>query len=346
MTELNWLNGEPAERQDRHRPQRPILLVALEGWFDAANVATKALQVLKQSWPIETLATIDPDGFYDFTQQRPTVALDDHEEPQVTWPTNEFVLLRTTRVHSDLVTLTGVEPHLRWNTYAKLVIEAALELDCVGVVTVGATADAVPHTRNPVAFASTTHKQLASRLGLSTPQYQGITGVVGVLQAALDEHDLFGVSLRVPVPYYLGNAYHPRSTAALLRYLEHILGLPTNASTMNPEIEHWQHLHDAAVQNDPEARSFVRALEADFDRRTEASIPSGEDLAGEFDRFLREQDAVGGRGFVDELEELSAELGLDDDEAERVDDLDLDLDLDTDDDEERRDDRDDRDDER
>lgn len=317
MTELTWLNGDPTQHSAARRPQRPILLVALEGWFDAANVATKALGMLKRTWPIETLATIDPDGFYDFTQQRPRVSLDDHDEPQIIWPTNEFALLRTTpaedlTTRGDLVTLTGVEPHVRWSTFAKLVIEAAIRLDCVGVVTVGATADAVPHTRNPVAFASTTHKQLAARLGLSTPQYQGITGVVGVLQAALEEQDLFGVSLRVPVPYYLGNAHHPKSTAALLRYLEHILGLPTNAAAMNAEIDHWQHLHDVAVANDPEARTFVRALEADFDRRTEAAIPTGEDLAGEFERFLSEQDAIRRGSTAEDLTDMGFPIDTDD----------------------------------
>jgi PAC2 family len=291
VTELHWLASQPgAPRGESADRDRPILLVALQGWFDAAGAATNALRVLKDHSPIETLATIDPDGFYDFTQQRPLISLDEAEQPQVTWPANEVVALRTLGQHRDLITLTGVEPHIRWRTFVDMVIEVAQALDCIGVVTVGATADAVPHTRTPQAIASTTNAALADRLGLAAPHYQGITGVVGVLQTALEDHELFGISLRVPVPYYLGNAQHPRSTAALLRYLEHIVGLPTHAGSLDAYIELWQHRHDAAVFHDPQARSFVAALEDEFDRHAQqVAMPSGDDLAEQFERFLREQ---------------------------------------------------------
>ena len=138
-------------------------------------------------------------------------------------------------------------------------------------------------------FGSTTNASLARRLGLSRPQYQGPTGVVGVIQERLDREGITGVALRVGVPHYLSNAQHPKSSAALLRHLEHVLGVPTSHGLMLEEIQRWEELHDAAVDGDEQTEHYVQMLEEEYDRRTEESVPSGEDLAREFERFLREE---------------------------------------------------------
>ncbi|NCZ91208.1 MAG: PAC2 family protein [Actinobacteria bacterium] len=173
--------------------------------------------------------------------------------------------------------------------HADCIVEAAQQLKCGVVVTVGAAAEGVPHTRSPQVFGSTTNGALARRLGLSRPQYQGPTGVVGVIQERLDREGLTGVSLRVGVPHYLSNAQHPKSSAALLRHLEHVLGVPTSHGMMYEEIQRWEELHDAAVDGDQQTEHYVKMLEEEYDRRTEASVPTGDDLAAEFERFLREE---------------------------------------------------------
>jgi hypothetical protein len=157
------------------------------------------------------------------------------------------------------------------------------------VVTVGASAEALPHTRVPQVVGSSANAGLAGALGLARPQYQGITGLVGVLQERLDRRCLPAVSLRVGVPHYLGNAQHPQASAALLRHLEHVLGVPTWHAGLRDEIERWRSLHDEAVAEDPQARTYLELLEREHDRRTEASLTSGDDLAADFERFLREQ---------------------------------------------------------
>ena len=271
----------------------PVLMVALRGWFDASGVATGALEWAIQDRPITVVASIDPDPFFDFTQERPETFLDEDGERQIRWPENDFLVTRFPEGDRDLVVLAGVEPHLNWGTFADCIVECAKQLRCDLVVTVGATAEGVPHTRNPNVVGSSTNHSLARRLGLSKPQYEGPTGVVGVIQERLEEHGLVGVSLRVGVPHYLPNAQHPKSSAALLRHVEHVLGVPTSHMEMADEIRRWEELHDAAVDGDDQTMSYVAMLEEDFDRRAEESLPSGDDIAHELEEFLREQDDDG-----------------------------------------------------
>ena len=205
------------------------------------------------------------------------------------WPVNEFRVTRFADSPHDLVVLAGVEPHLRYATFADAIIAVARGLGCEVVVTVGAAAEAVPHTRLPQVVGSSTNDGLVSALGLARPQYQGMTGLVGVLQERLDRNSIPAVSLRVGVPHYLGNARHPQSSAALLRHLEHVLGVPTGHARLDDEVARWRTLHDEAVAEDRQASAYVAMLESDHDRRTEDALPTGDDLAADFERFLRQQ---------------------------------------------------------
>jgi hypothetical protein len=183
---------------------RPVMLVGLEGWFDVASAATQAVNAFISDEHAVTVGSIDADPFYDFTQQRPHVSIDD-DVREIVWPSNEFVLQRNPG-HRDVVGLIGVEPHLYWKTYVEAIVVVAEALGCEAVVTVGSGAEAIPHSRTPPVTGSTANADLARRLGLVAPSYQGITGVVGVLQAELEARDIPSVSLRVGIPHYLMNA--------------------------------------------------------------------------------------------------------------------------------------------
>ena len=270
---------------------RPIMIVALTGWFDASAAATGALEWLLRDRVAPVVASIDSDPFYDFTQERPEVWFDDDEVRNIRWPTNDFRLARYAGGPHDLVVLSGVEPHVRWSTYCDCISSLALRLSCDVVVTIGASADTVPHSRVPPVVGSSTNDELVRRLGLGRPQYQGITGVVGVLQERLEKLDIPAISLRVGVPHYLGNAQHPKSSAALLRHLEHVLGVPTGHGELAGEIERWQSLHDEAVAEDSQASAYVHMLERQFDQRAEATLVTGDDLAAELEAFLKGLDS-------------------------------------------------------
>lgn len=269
--------------------RRPVLVVALSGWFDVARAATMALEHFVDGQLVEDVATIDADPFYDFTQTRPEARLDDNGERVIEWPSNDVLALRFPDGTRDIVVVSGVEPHVRWRSYVRCLLATYTRLGCEAVVTIGAAADAVPHTRIPPVVGSTVDERLARTLGLSRPSYQGMTGVAGVLQEQFEREELPAISLRVGVPHYLGNAEHPQSSAALLRQLEHVLGVPTRHAELDEEIEKWRSLHDDAVAEDDRARAYVRMLEVEFDRRAEAALPSGDDLAAEFQRFLDER---------------------------------------------------------
>jgi hypothetical protein len=265
------------------------MIASFGGLFDIAETATAALKHLASRGRSEVIASIDAEGFFDFTKHRPTVSLDAEGNRHIHWPANDVAVLDDPAGTHDLVLLAGIEPHLRWGTFATLVHEVMTTLGCELLVTVGAMADAVPHTRQPVVVGSTTNTELARRLGLSRPSYQGPTGVVGVLHDRLDRTRTAAVSLRVPVPHYAAGTEHPRSTQALLRHLEHVTGVPTHHAALDADVERQMRRLDRAVAADNDAVTYVQALERRYDERMADELPSGDQLAAELEQFLREQ---------------------------------------------------------
>ena len=264
---------------------RPVMLVGLEGWFDVAGAATHAVSAFTYDETSVVVGSIDPDVFYDFTQQRPQVSIDDGVR-RIVWPGNDFCVRRNPG-HRDVVGLIGVEPHLYWNTYVDAVITVAQALGCEAIVTVGSAAEAIPHTRTPRVTGSTADTELAGRLGLVAPSYQGITGIAGVLNAELEQRGIPSISLRVGIPHYLMNAEHPQAAAALVRHVSHVLDVPAGVD-LGDQIRSWREVHDEIVSSDEQLSMYVRMLEAEYDRRAEAEIPSADDLGAEFEAFLDE----------------------------------------------------------
>ncbi len=281
VLETYWDDIEPL--------RNPVMLVALHGLFDIAGVATSALDWMLKERDFAVVADIDPDPFFDFTQERPEVFTDTDGDRQIRWPENEFTVIRYPEGARDMVVLNGVEPHVSWAVFTQSVVEVAKGLGCTLVISLGAAAEQVPHSRVPFVVGSTTNSDLASRLGLSRPQYQGPTGVAGVLLDALDQAKIPNISLRVGVPHYLMHAQHPKSAAALLQHLQHVLGIPTDHTNLQQEISRWQELHDAAVEGDAQASAYVQMLEHRHDQLVEKNMPSGDDLAAELEEFLRNQ---------------------------------------------------------
>lgn len=281
VLETYWDDIEPL--------RNPVMLVALRGLFDIGGVATSALDWMLKERDFAVVADIDPDPFFDFTQERPEVFTDTDGDRQIRWPENEFTVIRYPEGARDMVVLNGVEPHVSWAVFTQSVVEVAKGLGCTLVISLGAAAEQVPHSRVPFVVGSTTNSDLASRLGLSRPQYQGPTGVAGVLLDALDQAKIPNISLRVGVPHYLMHAQHPKSAAALLQHLQHVLGIPTDHANLQQEISRWQELHDAAVEGDSQASAYVQMLEHRHDQLVEKNMPSGDDLAAELEEFLRNQ---------------------------------------------------------
>ena len=289
MEELRWT----ADDQLAAGLDRPILVVAFRGLFDAAGSATSAVEWLAERLDSVQVGDVDPETFFDFTQERPVVEFDDHEVRWIRWATNRVLTVRTAEGQRDLVLVSGVEPHLRWRTFTEALLEAATRSGSRMVVTLGSMSGMSPHTRPPAVTGSSTNRDLADRLGLDRPSYQGPTGVVGVLHDTLDRAGVPVISLRVSVPYYLPDSPNPKATRALLRRFEQVSGIDTAHADLDGPAAEWQSRVDQAVAGDDEVSAHVRRLESQVDQ-SEDLMPRGDDLAAELEAFLREQDGPPG----------------------------------------------------
>ena len=282
MSELEW---------EREWPGRTsILVVAFAGYFDAASAATGAVDHLIEFTDATRLASIDGDPFFDAQQVRPHVVLEDGVTRTIVWPENAVHANDESGAGRELVLLSGIEPHYRWRQFTGLLVEVAEHTGAQVVITLGAMPSQIPHSRMPLVHASSANPELAQRFGLHRPRYQGITGIVGSLQAELDARSYPAISMQVGVPYYAAGAQNWKASAALLRNLEHVTGIPTGHGLLQERVAEWEQLVDEAVAENPEASGYLPQLEAEYDRQAAEQLPSSDDLAAEFERYLRELD--------------------------------------------------------
>ena len=267
---------------------RPVLVVAFKGLFDASGSATSALEWLMEKSESENIGEIDSETFFDFTQERPLISFDKNGERTLTWPKNKIVTIKTNGNERDLLAISGIEPHLRWRTFSKLLIEIVNKSNAESVLTLGSMVGMTPHSRPLTVTGSSTNPELAERLHLEKPSYQGPTGIVGVLHDALDRSKIPVISLRVSVPHYVPDSPNPKATRALLRRFEQVTGVTTEYEELDGPAADWQKQVDAAVASDDEITAYVTRLETAIDE-DENLLPSRDDLAAEFEAFLREQ---------------------------------------------------------
>jgi proteasome assembly chaperone (PAC2) family protein len=310
VSELTWY--------DLPELRRPLLLVAFEGMFDAAEAATGALDWIRERADAAAIGMIDPEYYYNFQEARPMVRIAEDGSRVIDWPSTE-IWSATTSSARDLVVMSGVEPHLRWPSFAEHVLEVARRSRCEMVVTVGAFIGMVPHTRPFTVTGSAVHPDLARRLNLSQPTYQGPTGVVGVINARLEESSVPVISLRVEVPHYVPGAPNPKATQALLRRLEQTTGVETGYEDLDAQVSDWVSRVDRAVAADEESRDYVSRLERQVDS-TEELLPTGDDLAAELEAFLRDQQSI--RDAVEENVGEGSEEATSEDAGDTSDDAD------------------------
>ncbi|MEO5678923.1 MAG: PAC2 family protein [Acidimicrobiales bacterium] len=290
------------------RPQlrRPVLVASFEGWNDAGDASTMAVQHLQDTWGAEPFASIDPEEFHDFTEDRPIVHLVDGITRRISWPEHALSSCTPPGSAEDVAFLVAVEPQLRWRTYATAVLEVVKALDCSLVLTLGSLLADTPHTR-PVRITGTAHDpQLARSLGLTRSRYEGPTGIVGVLHEQLAQAGVPSVSLWAAVPHYVGRNPSPPAALALVERASSLLRLPVDTTDLRAAAAEYLTEIDDAVQADEEAREYVLGLERAEDepaipealqlgelRRPEdegVTMAGADELAAEVERFLRNQE--------------------------------------------------------
>jgi predicted ATP-grasp superfamily ATP-dependent carboligase len=279
------------------RPEltRPVLIAAFRGWNDGAQAASLAAGYLARLWGANQFADIDPEGFFDFQATRPHVSLVEGVTRRIDWPETAFYHAQPRRLDRDVVLLLGIEPNVRWRTFTDLVVGHAKELGIELVVTLGALLADVPHTRPSPVTGSASDQKLVRELGLSTSRYEGPTGIVGVLHDACNRAGIPSASLWAAVPHYVSLTPSPRAAAALCDRLAALLGIEIDTSELRQAAQTYEEQVSQAVAADEETAAYVEELEQRADEMgDELELPSGDALAAELTRYLRERESGNG----------------------------------------------------
>ena len=272
--------------------RRPILVAAFEGWNDAADAATFAASYLTRHGDAVRLAHIDPETHTDFQSRRPQVELVDGVTRSVVWPTSSFWVARY--AERDLVVLQGIEPSYRWRSFCRAVLDVYRTTGCEMMVTFGALLADVPHTRKVKVTGTATDPELIARLALETSRYEGPTGIVGVLHDECRAAGYPSVSLWAPVPHYIASPPNPPASAAILDRFGRLTGIALDLSRVEQTVSRWREQVDQVAADDDDIRGYVERLEARFDEADDDTnwgdeLPTGDEIADELERYLREQ---------------------------------------------------------
>src|SRR5438034_11015930 len=281
-----------------HRPtlRTPIMITAFRGWNDGGQGASLAGGYLAKTWNAARFAEIEPEGFFDFQATRPQVSFVEGTTRKIDWPDNAFYHATIPGLERDAVLLLGIEPNVRWRTFTGLVTGLAKDLGVDLVVTLGSLLADVPHTRPSPVTGGATDPELIERLGLQRSRYEGPTGVVGVLHDACARAGLPSVSLWAAVPHYVSLAPSPRAALALCNRLADILDTKIETSELDEAAERYSEQVSEAVASDDETAAYVAELEQRADViADEEDLPSGDSLAAELTRFLREREKDDGK---------------------------------------------------
>jgi proteasome assembly chaperone (PAC2) family protein len=277
--------GDPPELRS------PTLVCAFSGWNDAASAASTALEAVAASLDSEVVARIDPEDFYDFQVNRPTIRLVEGQTREIDWPANTILSVGVPTAERDLVLLSGTEPNVRWRTFADAIVAVAERLGVEMVVSLGALMADVAHTRPVPITGLASDPELVEQLGMSRSSYEGPTGIVGVVHDACRRHGMTSASLWAAVPHYVAAVPNPKAALALLRRLEGLTGVAVEASELEDASERFTEQVDEAVAANPEIEELVTNLEASQEEDYEVSqnMPSADDIAQEFQQFLRQR---------------------------------------------------------
>ncbi|MGZ5331702.1 MAG: PAC2 family protein [Solirubrobacterales bacterium] len=284
MDALAWEAAPPELRS-------PLLVCAFAGWNDAAGAATTALTTAAEALDAEVIAQVDPEEFFDFQANRPTISLTEGQTREIEWPGNVLMAASAPGADRDMVLLAGTEPNLRWRTFSEGLAETAEQLGVEMVVSLGALVADVAHSLPVPITGLASDAELVDRLDLERSTYEGPTGVVGVLHDACNRRGMPSASLWAAVPHYVAAVPNPKAALALLRRLEGLTGIAIEASALEEESESFERQVSNAVAANPEIQELVERLEREAAEQLELGedLPSGESLARDFERYLRQQ---------------------------------------------------------
>ncbi len=273
----------------------PILVAAFRGWNDAGDAASYAAAHLARVWSATKIASIDPEEFYDFQAVRPQVELVDGVTRVIQWPENEFSAALIPGAPHDVIVLVGTEPNVRWKTFTGLIVDMARRHQVKLAITLGALLADVPHSRPTPVTGTAGNEALIKRLDLQRSRYEGPTGIVGVLHDAFAAQGISSASIWAAVPHYLAVTPNPKAALALVDKAVGLIGAPAEIDDLQRATLSYEERVSEMVATDEDVQAYVELLESRADERAEESeslpeLASGDALAAELEKFLRERD--------------------------------------------------------
>ncbi len=285
MDSLIWESEVPQLRS-------PMLVCSFRGWNDAASSSSRALAVVAESLDAELVAQIDPEEFFDFQTTRPAITLKEGQVRHIEWPQNNMYAVRVPTADRDLVLFDGTEPNLRWRTFSEGIATAADALGAEMVITMGALVAEVSHTLPVPITGLASSEELVEELDLERSNYEGPTGIVGVVHDCCRQLGMTSASLWAAVPHYVAAVPNPKAALALIRRLEGLTGIAVDATELEEETESYEEQIGRAVAANPEIKELVERIEAEQVEQLGdegGDLPTADTIARDFQHFLRQQ---------------------------------------------------------
>ncbi|WP_216894687.1 PAC2 family protein [Nocardia alni] len=284
------MNASASPDPDLPSLRDPVLVAAFEGWNDAADASSGAVEHLELIWDAEPLAELDSEDYYDYQVNRPTVRQVDGVTREIQWPATTLSVCSPPGSERDVVLLHGIEPNMRWRSFCDDILELVEQLHVSTVVILGALLADTPHTR-PVPVTGTAYnKEAAEQFNLEQTRYEGPTGITGVLQDACVRAGVPAISFWAAVPHYVSQPPNPKATIALLHRVEEVLDIEVPLGELPAQAEDWESAVDEMTAGDEEVTDYVRSLEERGDavdlNEAMAKI-DGDAIAAEFEKYLR-----------------------------------------------------------
>ncbi|WP_438695976.1 PAC2 family protein [Tsukamurella sputi] len=271
---------------------RPVLIAAFEGWNDAGDAASGAVEHLELTWDAKLITEVDSDDFYDFQVNRPIIKQIDGVTRAVEWPSTTLSVCRPPKADRDVVLLRGTEPNFRWRAFCDQLLAIFGELHIDSVVILGSLLADTPHTRPVQVSGAGYDAESAKRFGLEQNRYEGPTGITGVLQDACVRAGFPAVSFWAAVPHYVSQPPNPKATVALLQRVEQALDLAVPLGDLPTRAEAWEASVTEMTEDDEDVADYVRGLEergdaeaVDVEQHIDADA-----IAEEFEKYLRRRD--------------------------------------------------------
>jgi predicted ATP-grasp superfamily ATP-dependent carboligase len=267
------------------------VVAAFEGWNDAGDAASDAVQHLDTIWEAKPITEIDDEAYYDYQVNRPVIRQIDGVTRELVWPSMRISFCRPPGSDRDVVLMHGVEPSMRWRTFCNELLTLLSQLNVETVVILGALLADTPHTRPVPVSGAAYSPESAQHFGLTETRYEGPTGITGVFQDACVAAGIPAVTFWAAVPHYVSQPPNPKATVALLQRVEDVLDIEVPLADLPPQAEEWEEAVTEMTSEDEEIAEYVTSLEkrgdAEIDIHEVLGNVDGDALAAEFERYLR-----------------------------------------------------------